>query len=111
MKLLVDENLPKRLVQVLEPHFPGSMHVKQLELTETEDTDLWQYAKKHGFSIISKDKDFQQMSVLRGAPPKVIWLHMGNNPASRVVELLTREMTVIKHFMGHPNRALLILEP
>jgi predicted nuclease of predicted toxin-antitoxin system len=109
--LLIDENLPKSLVKVLEPHFPGSVHVKQLQLTEKEDTDLWQYAKQHGFSIISKDKDFQQMSVLRGSPPKVIWLRMGNNPASRVIELLNQEMTTIKHFMGHANRSLLILGP
>lgn len=111
MKLLIDENLPKSLVRILEPHFPDCIHVKQLQLTEKEDADLWLYAKQHGFSIISKDKDFQQMSVLLGAPPKVIWLHMGNNPASRVVELLGREMTAIKHFLGHPSRALLILEP
>ena len=111
MKLLVDENLPKGLVKLLAPDFPGSAHVKELDLTATEDTDLWMYAQQHGFCIISKDKDFQQMSILRGSPPKVIWLRMGNNPAIRVFELVTRQMGAIKHFIDHPNRSLLILLP
>ena len=111
MKLLVDENLSVQLVPFFEPHFPGTCHVKQLHCEQTDDTDLWCYAKENGFSIISKDKDFQQMGVFRGAPPKVIWLRMGNNPARRVLELLDRELPAIKHFMGHPNRSLLILEP
>jgi len=51
------------------------------------------------------------MSIYRGAPPKVIWLRMGNSPASRVVEVLTRELPSIKHFMGHEQRSLLILSP
>jgi len=58
VKLLIDENLSKGLVEVLEPHFPGTVHVKQVGFERTEDTDLWQYAKANGFSIISKDKDF-----------------------------------------------------
>lgn len=72
MKLLVDENLPLRLVTALEPHFPGTMHVKQVALMESDDLDVWHYALANGFSILSKDKDFQLLSVIRGAPPKVI---------------------------------------
>ena len=28
--------------------------------------------------IVTKDEDFHHLSVLRGAPPKVVWLRTGN---------------------------------
>jgi predicted nuclease of predicted toxin-antitoxin system len=30
------------------------------------------------FSILTKDTDFEKYSILRGAPPKVVWLRIGN---------------------------------
>jgi len=38
------------------------------------DAALWEYAKDHGFAIVSKDNDFRQRAFVYGAPPKVIWL-------------------------------------
>jgi predicted nuclease of predicted toxin-antitoxin system len=28
--------------------------------------------------LVTKDEDFHRLSVLRGAPPKVVWLRVGN---------------------------------
>ncbi len=76
---------------------------------ESDDMDVWNYAHGNGFSILSKDKDFQQLSVLRGAPPKVVWLRIGNTTASRMAELVAREVPAITDFFEHPHRSLLIL--
>jgi predicted nuclease of predicted toxin-antitoxin system len=38
--------------------------------------------------IVSEDSDFQAMTVLRGAPPKVIWLRSGNTSKAGVITLL-----------------------
>ena len=78
MKLLLDENLSDRLLDRLADLFPGSAHVKKLGLLGSDDLGLWQYARTHGFMLVTKDKDFQQLCVLRGAPPKVVWLRVGN---------------------------------
>ena len=32
----------------------------------------------NGFAIVSKDADYNSLSVVRGSPPKVIWLLLGN---------------------------------
>ena len=45
--------------------------------TATDD-EIWNYSKVNDFTIISKDTDFRERSFVRGAPPKVIWLDVGN---------------------------------
>ncbi len=72
MKLLFDENLSPRLVELLATEFPQSVHVETLGMCGTTDAELWEYAKTHEFAIVSKDNDFRQRAFVHGAPPKVI---------------------------------------
>ena len=78
MRLLFDENLSPRLVQAFEPEYPGSAHVCALGLRGATDGVIWDRARQESYAIVSKDNDFRQMSFLHGAPPKVIWLSVGN---------------------------------
>lgn len=64
MKLLLDENLSLRLVESLADLYPGSNHVHNLNLGGADDSEVWDYAKLHGFAIVSKDSDFAERSVL-----------------------------------------------
>jgi predicted nuclease of predicted toxin-antitoxin system len=60
--------------------------VREVGLREADDVAIWQYAKLNGYVMVSKDTDFQQRSLLHGAPPKFIWL--------RVATVLLRELKV-----------------
>jgi predicted nuclease of predicted toxin-antitoxin system len=71
-RLLFDENLSHLLVELIAPDFPASNHVRNCGLKGADDTDVWRYAAQNGFTIVSKDGDLHQMSLLYGAPPKVI---------------------------------------
>jgi predicted nuclease of predicted toxin-antitoxin system len=42
MKLLLEENLPRRLVPEIEASFPGSSHVVLLGLEAASDAAIWQ---------------------------------------------------------------------
>lgn len=44
MKLLFDENLSPRLVELLATEFPQSVHVETLGMRGTTDAELWEYA-------------------------------------------------------------------
>ena len=88
MKLLFEENLPPHLAGVLQEQFPGSAHVHSCRLGSADDEAIWEYAKREGFTIVSKDSDFQERSVLRGAPPKVIWLRIPNSTTTEIAALL-----------------------
>ena len=49
---------------------------------------MWAYAKANDFVIVSKDSDFVDLSVLEGAPPKVVWVRLGNCTTASVALLL-----------------------
>jgi len=87
LKLLVDENLPPRLVQDFADLFPGSSHARAI-LPSSSDVALWKYAKREGFGILTKDKDFASLSIAWGAPPKVILLQTGNCSTAQIVRLV-----------------------
>ncbi len=72
MRLLFDQNLSPSLTHILRDLFPGSVHLREVGLQEADDSIVWNYAKAHGFVIVSKDSDFQQRSLLYGAPPKFV---------------------------------------
>ena len=98
MKLLFDQNLSWRLPQKLADLYPNSQHIREAGLKESEDIDIWEYAKANDFVIVSKDTDFQQRSLLYGHPPKVVWLRVGNCPVQTIEDLLRRYSAAIHTF-------------
>ena len=111
MKLLFDQNLPARLVSSLSAQFPESVHVRPLGLAVATDLEIWQYARDRGFSIMSKDGDFSQLSLLHGAPPKVIWLRAGNASTSAIETFIRTWARRIVQFEAAMEEALLVIEP
>lgn len=51
--LLFDQNLSFRLVSILADVFPGAKHVRVLALTQSNDQEIWNVAKKNGFIVVS----------------------------------------------------------
>lgn len=98
MKLLLDQNLSFRLLEKLEPVYPGSMQVKFVGLGQADDLTVWKFAKDNGFVIVTKDSDFHEFSLLYGNPPKVIWLKCGNKPKWYVLGSLLNNQEQIKAF-------------
>ena len=109
MKLLFDQNLASRLVRELEDLFPGSMHVAQLGLQESPDAAVWEHARRDGYTIISKDDDFQQLSAVRGHPPKFILIRTGNCSTNRILELLRSRHQDLQEFSDDDATSTLIL--
>jgi predicted nuclease of predicted toxin-antitoxin system len=110
VKLLFDENLSPKLVRLLVKEFPDSNHVELLKLRGSTDTTLWELAKQQGYMIVSKDNDFRQRAFLLGAPPKVIWLSIGNSGTTEIVELLKQKEATIQSFEKNDEESLLVLE-
>lgn len=109
MKLLFDQNLSHRLVWRLSDIYPESIHVREVGLHDADDLAIWQYASAHGYAIVSKDSDFQQRSLLHGAPPKFIWLRVGNCATNRIEDLLRRHSAAIHTFNLDVSKSHLML--
>ena len=109
MRLLLDQNLSRRLVEMLVAEYPGSCHVAEIGLDTATDNTIWEYAHDHDFVIVSKDSDFRQLAFLLGPPPKAIWLRAGNATTLEVLEVLQQHRDVITDFGANDQEALLVL--
>ena len=105
MKLLLDENLSRRLLPFLLPHFPESSQIALLGLEGSTDRDLWTYAREHSFILVSRDADFYDISLHLGQPPKLIWLRMGNCDKATVLRALIEQLAAIEHALFIEDKA------
>ncbi len=110
MKLLFDENLSSHLVDLLADRYPGSCHVRGVGLDRADDSTVWDYAAAHGLTIVSKDSDFHQRSLLFGAPPKVVWINIGNCSTPTIEEVLRRHVADFVRLEQDSAAAFLILD-
>lgn len=109
MKLLFDENLSPQLSQMLANEYPGSVHIREVNLRGAADREIWDYGRAQGFAIVSKDTDFRERSFVEGFPPKVIWLDVGNAGTSMIVGLLRRNRQRAEEFGKQDETSILIL--
>lgn len=108
MRLLFDQNLSPNLVTHLSDGYPGSTHVSHVGLGNASDSVVWDYARDQGYCIVSKDADFSDLSVLRGHPPKVVWVRRGNCSTVVVADLLTRHHQMIKDFDASDQSVIIV---
>ncbi len=96
MKLLLDENLSRRLVPFLQHAYPGTSQVVLLGLESASDREVWQKAKDDGYVIVTRDADFQELSLVWGQPPKVVRLRTPNQTRAATLKVLLdhRELIV-----------------
>ena len=109
MKLLFDQNLSPELPRLLEDLFPESLHVGTVAMRETGDDMIWEYAKEHGYVIVTKDSDYTRLSTNLGHPPKVIRVTLGNGPTADVESLLREWYADLLSFHQDERQGLLEL--
>jgi predicted nuclease of predicted toxin-antitoxin system len=109
MRLLFDQNISFRIIKKIEDIFPGSEQTKRLNLDKASDFEIWEYARKNNFCIVTFDSDFIDISVLKGSPPKIIWLRAGNTTTNSIAEMIQANQEIIKEFMTSVEVAYLEL--
>jgi predicted nuclease of predicted toxin-antitoxin system len=110
MKLLFDQNLSPRLVKRLAALFPNSSHVSLHSWDIVDDIVVWEFAKLNDFTIVTKDSDFSELSTLRGFPPKILWLQIGNCTTEQVEELLRNHQEAIQRLETDASIGVLELQ-
>ncbi len=105
MKLLLDENLSRRLVPFLQDLFPESSQVVLVGLEKASDQQVWEYAKANKFVIVTNDADFAELSLVHGSPPHVIWLKGANLSKAGVLNLLSTHVVAIHSAVELEGRA------
>lgn len=88
MKLLFDQNISPRILKQLSDLLPNSSHVRFEGLQDSSDLEIFEYAKSNNLTIVTFDADFVDLNVVRGIPPKIIWLKTGNLTTKSISNLL-----------------------
>jgi predicted nuclease of predicted toxin-antitoxin system len=109
LKLLVDENLAPGLPEQLSDLFPNSVHVTSVGLGSMSDTLIWEYAAANGFTFLTKDKDFVNLSLTWGSPPKVVLLQTGNCSTAQIEHIIRSNAVRFSEFESD-KRGLLVLK-
>jgi predicted nuclease of predicted toxin-antitoxin system len=109
VKLLLDENLSRRLVPPLQAAFSGSSQVALLGLERSTDAQLCDYAAQHGFVICSKDDDFQRLVSARGYRPRLIHLAMGNVGNDAVLAALLASAERLHQAFADPATGVVVI--
>ena len=99
MKLLFDQNISFRVSKHLRSTFPDCKQVRELHLENATDLEIWNYAKKEEYTIVTFDADFYDLVTLYGHPPKIIWLRMGNTTTQNLVHSIQSHFDIIKSFI------------
>lgn len=103
MKLLLDQNLSYKLVSDLQAWYPETSQVRLIGMERASDEVIWDHARRHGFTIVTQDSDFHELSVLYGSPPKVVWLKCGNSSKGTVRRILIDNFQAINQFHQDPQ--------
>ena len=63
--------------------------VRDLELREATDQEIFQAAKQENVIVMTKDSDFLLLLERFGPPPQIIWVTCGNTSNTHFKEILT----------------------
>jgi predicted nuclease of predicted toxin-antitoxin system len=70
---------------------------------DSDDPDIWEYARKNQYTIVTFDSDFYDISVMNGHPPKIIWIRSGNLTTKQIVKLMIHNISMIDKFLNNED--------
>jgi predicted nuclease of predicted toxin-antitoxin system len=103
MKLLFDQNISFRIVGKLQDLLPQASQVRLLGLENSTDFEIWNFAKVNDYTIITFDTDFYDLSLIKGTPPKIVWLRIGNISTKQLALCIRNNFDLITEFIQNSD--------
>ena len=103
MKLLFDQNISFRVIKSIKDLYPDAKQVRELHLENATDREIWSFAKREGYTIVTFDSDFFDLNLLRGIPPRIIWLKFGNSTTDDIIAAFRENIDLIQEFLTNPE--------
>ena len=103
MKLLFDQNISFRVAKKLKTNFSDCKQVRELQLENLIDREIWTFEKENDYTIVTFDADFYDFVTLFGHPPKIVWLRIGNTSTENLITVLQDHTDIIKTFVQDKN--------
>jgi predicted nuclease of predicted toxin-antitoxin system len=109
VKRLLDQNLPRRLVADLANALPKSAHVRDFASEQATDREIYDFAARRDFCIVTKDVGFRDLVAVNAAPPKLVLVRFANVSSEVRRRRLLARLDQIDRFLSSPNTTLQLL--
>lgn len=100
MNLLFDQNISFRIIKRIIEIYPKSKQVRELGLENSTDFEIFEFAKRNQYTIVTFDSDFFDLNTMYGFPPKIIWIRTGNTTTINLEIILKEKYELIKLFIN-----------
>jgi len=110
MKLLFDQNISFRLLKRIIDLYPDSKQVLELGLENSTDREIFYFAQRNNYTIVTFDSDFFDLVTLYGFPPKIIWIRTGNTTTKNLELILKAKYELIELFIKENYGCLEIVD-
>ena len=68
-------------------------------LDKKDDFAIWDFALKNKYTVVTQDADLSEIGILKGYPPKIIWLRCGNTSTKNIEHILSSNFQTIEDFI------------
>jgi predicted nuclease of predicted toxin-antitoxin system len=95
MTFWIDEQISPKFAGWLAQRFQVVCHsVDALGYFSTHDAEIFEKARAANVIVITKDRDFREMVLEKGAPPQVVWVTCGNTSTARLQVIFEKAFPV-----------------
>jgi len=93
MTIWVDAHLSPAIATWITSTFGiEAIALRDLELRDAEDPEIFEAAKAQKAVVMTKDSDFVDLVERLGSPPQIIWLTCGNTSNAKLREILSETL-------------------
>ncbi len=112
MKIWVDAQLSPVIAQWLTSTYGlGAVAVRDLQLRDARDRDIFLSAREAGAILLTKDRDMVDLVTQLGSPPQILWLTCGNTSNARLKTILANAWPVAEHLLTSGEKIIEISDP
>ena len=79
-------------------------------LDESEDDEIWVFAKENDFTIVTKDSDFNEINLIKGFPPKIVWIRVGNCKIVDIENIIRNNNIIVNDFYHNKDSGIIEID-
>lgn len=111
LRFIVDTQLPPLLIDFFRLKGADATHTVHYPLGAlTPDGEIIKIAIRENRIIITKDNDFLSYYLMKGYPPAVLMLQLGNIRNKELLAFLGKQYTTIQSLYAADNKRLLLVK-
>lgn len=103
--VLVDENLPPSLCDVLAEKGITAKHIYDVDLAARSDSEVWAYARRSRAAVATKDADYLDFAALSDAS-KLVLFRVGNMRIKSLIQFARINLNRIDDFLKSDDQVL-----